>query len=145
MYDTTTEIYTPYEQACSQCTDDLYHTAYLVLVDANVAEKLVTEICVAGVHKYANLEDEAEIRFRLTSDLYHRVKRRLRFCTPSTDALPEQLQVLTKQERLTLAMRFSSGLTAAESRQILKLSEENYCRLLNLIMHKSTSAREGLS
>ena len=145
MYDTITETSTTYEQACSQCIDDLYHTAYLVLVDADAAEKLITDICVAGVHKYDHLEDEAEIRFRLTSDLYHRVKRRLWFCTPSTDALPEQLQVLTKQERLIVAMRFSSGLTAAESGQILKLSEENYCRLLNLIMHKSTSAREGLS
>ena len=77
MYDTITETYTTYEQACSQCIDDLYHAAYLVLVDAEVAEKLVTEICVAGVHKYANLEDEAQIRFRLASDLYCRVKRRL--------------------------------------------------------------------
>jgi len=77
MYDTITTTLTLYEQACSQCIDDLYHTAYLVLVDADAAEKLVTEICVAGVHKYANLEDEAQIRFRLASDLYCRVKRRL--------------------------------------------------------------------
>jgi len=47
MHDTITETYTPYEQACSQCIDDLYHTACLVLVDADAAEKLVTEICVA--------------------------------------------------------------------------------------------------
>ena len=88
MYDTITEPITLYEQACSQCIDDLYHMAYIALVDADAAEKLVTEICVAGVHKYANLEDEAEIRFRLASDLYRRVKRRLWFCTPDTDALP---------------------------------------------------------
>lgn len=141
MYDTITETYTAYEQACSQCIDDLYRTAYLVLVDADAAEKFVTEICVAGVHKYEQLEDEVEIRFRLTSDLYHRLKRRLWFCTPNTDALPEQLQVLTKQERLTLAMRFSSGLSAAESGRILGLSADGYRKRINEIMHKTTDTR----
>ena len=136
MYDTITETSTTYEQACSQCIDDLYHTAYLVLVDADAAEKLITDICVAGVHKYDHLEDEAEIRFRLTSDLYHRVKRRLWFCTPSTDALPEQLQVLTKQERLTLAMRFSSGLSAAESGRIRRLEQNEYRKTISEIMRK---------
>ena len=141
MYDTITKTYTTYEQACSQCIDDLYHTAYLVLVDADAAEKLVTEICVAGVHKYDHLEDEAEIRFRLTSDLYHCVKRRLWFCTPNTDALLEQLQVLTKQERLVVAMRFSSGLSAAESGRILGLSREEYCKRVNEIMRKPMSVQ----
>jgi len=136
MYDTITETYTTYEQACSQCIDDLYHTAYLVLVDADAAEKLVTEICVAGVHKYANLEDEAQIRFRLTSDLYHHVKRRLWFTTPNTDALPEQLQVLTKQERLIVAMRFSSGVSAAESGRILGLELNEYRKTISEIMRK---------
>ena len=134
MHDTITETYTPYEQACSRCIDDLYHTAYLVLVDADAAEKLVTEICVAGVHKYDNLEDEAEIRFRLTSDLYHRLKRRLWFFAPNTDPLSEQLQGLTKQERLIIAMRFSSGLSAAESGRILGLSREEYCKRVNEII-----------
>lgn len=141
MYDTITETYTPYEQACSQCIDDLYHTAYLVLADADAAEKLVTEICVAGVHKYDDLEDEAEIRFRLTSDLYHRVKRRLWFCTPNTDALPEQLQVLTKQERLIVAMRFSSGLSVTDSGRILGLSVDEYSERINDIMRKPMAVR----
>ena len=140
MYDTITTL-TLYEQACSQCIDDLYHTAYLVLVDADAAEKIVTEICVAGVHKYDHLEDEVEIRFRLTSDLYHRVKRRLWFCTPNTDALPEQLQVLTKQERLVVAMRFSSGLSAAESGRILGLSVDEYRKRINDIMSKPMAVR----
>ena len=144
MYDAITETYTPYEQACSQCIDDLYHTAYFVLVDADAAEKLVTDICVAGVHKYDHLEDEAEIRFHLTSDLYHRAKRRLWFTTPNTDALSEQLQALTKQERLILAMRFSSGVSAAESGQILKLSEAKYRRLVNGVIHKQTTVRKSL-
>jgi len=136
MYDTITTTLTLYEQACSQCIDDLYNTAYLVLVDADAAEKLVTEICVAGVHKYDDLEDEAEIRFRLASDLYRRVKRRLWFCTPDTDALPEQLQVLTKQERLTIAMRFSSGLSSAESGRILGLELNEYRKTISEIMRK---------
>lgn len=137
MYDTMTESYTVYEQACSQCIDDLYHTACLVLVDADAAEKLVTEICVAGVHKYANLEDEAEIRFRLTSDLYRRIKRRLWFFSPDTDTLPQQLQALTKQERLTLAMRFSSGLSAEDSGRILGMSEDNYRNFFAAVMQKT--------
>ena len=141
MYDTITTTRTLYEQACLQCIDDLYHTSYLVLVDADAAEKLVTDICVAGVHKYDHLEDEAEIRFRLTSDLYHRVKRRLWFCTPNTDALPEQLQVLTKQERLVVAMRFSSGLSAAESGRILGLSVDEYRKRINDIMSKPMAVR----
>lgn len=134
MHDTITETYTPYEQACSRCIDDLYHIAYLILMDTDIAEKLVTEICVAGVHKYDNLEDEAEIRFRLTSDLYHRLKRRLWFFAPNTDPLSEQLQGLTKQERLIIAMRFSSGLSAAESGRILGLSREEYCKRVNEII-----------
>ena len=136
MYDTITTTLTLYEQACSQCIDDLYHTAYLVLVDADAAEKLVTEICVAGVHKYANLEDEAEIRFRLTSDLYHRIKRRLWFFTPNTDALPELLQVFSKQERLIVAMWFSSGLSAADSGRILGLSQDEYRKTISDIMRR---------
>jgi len=142
MYDTIIETSTTYEQACSQCIDDLYHTAYLVLVDAEVAEKLVTEICVAGVHKYANLEDEAEIRFRLASDLYRRVKRRLWFTTPNTDALPEQLQVLTKQERLIVAMRFSSGVSAADSGRILGVTPDEYRKRVNDILQKSMTTAE---
>ena len=134
MHDTITETYTPYEQACSRCIDDLYHIAYLILMDTDIAEKLVTEICVAGVHKYDNLEDEAEIRFRLTSDLYHRLKRRLWFFAPNTDPLSEQLQGLTKQERLIIVMRFSSGLSAAESGRILGLSREEYCKRVNEII-----------
>lgn len=130
------ELYTPYEQACSRCIDDLYHTAYLVLVDADAAEKLVTEICVAGVHKYDHLEDEAEIRFRLTSELYHRVKRKLWFCTPNTDVLPEQLQVLTKQERLIVAMRFSSGLSVEDSVRILGMTLDEYRKRVTDIMRK---------
>ena len=144
MYDSITETYTPYEQACSRCIDDLYHTAYLVLVDADAAEKIVTEICVAGVQKYDHLEDEAEIRFRLTSDLYRHVKRRLWFFTPNTDALPEQLQGLTKQERLIVAMRFSSGLSVEDSGQILKLSETEFRRHINDIMHKQRAAWKDL-
>ena len=144
MYDTMTESYTQYEQACSQCIDDLYHTAYLVLVDADASEKLVTEICVTGVHKYDHLEDEAEIRFRLTSDLYHRLKRRLWFFAPNTDPLPEQMQGLTKQERLIIAMRFSSGLSVADSGQILKLSEAEYRRIVNDVVHKQMAAWKDL-
>ena len=144
MYDTITETYTTYEQACSQCIDDLYNTAYLVLVDADAAEKFVTEICVAGVHKYDHLEDEAEIRFRLTSDLYHRLKRRLWFFAPNTDPLPEQLQVLTKKERLIVAIRFSSGLSVEDSGQILKLSEAEFRRLVNGVIHKQTTVRKSL-
>ena len=135
------ELYTPYEQACLQCIDDLYHTAYFVLVDTDAAEKLVTEICVAGVHKYDHLEDEAEIRFRLTSELYHRIKRKLWFCTPNTDVLPEQLQVLTKQERLIVAMRFSSGLPVADSGRILGMDQDEYQKRMNEIMRKHTTAR----
>ena len=113
-------------------------------MDADAAEKFVTEICVAGVHKYDDLEDEAEIRFRLTSDLYHRIKRRLWFCIPNTDALPEQLQVLTKKERLVVAIRFSSGLSVEDSGQILKLSEAEFRRHINDIMHKQRAAWKGL-
>ena len=142
MYDTIIETSTTYEQACSQCIDDLYHTAYLVLLDADAAEKIVTEICVAGVHKYDHLEDEADIRFRLTSDLYRRVKRRLWFFAPNTDPLPEQLQVLTKQERLVVAMRFSSGVSAADSGRILGVTPDEYRRRVNDILQKSMTTAE---
>ncbi len=137
MNDVITEQYdTAYEQTCSKCIDDLYRMAYLALADAAEAEKFVTEICVAGVHKYSVFEDEAEIRFCLTSDLYHRIKRRVWFATPKTDALPEQLQVLTKQERLIVALRFSSGLSMSESARIIGLTQDEYRRCINEIMQK---------
>ena len=137
----SSEPYSLYEQACLKCIDDLYHTAYLALVDADASEKLVTVICVAGVHKYDKLEDEAEIRYRLTFELYHRVKRKLWFCTPNTDVLPEQLQVLTKYERLIAAMRFSSGLPVADSGRILGMDQDEYQKRMNEIMRKHTTAR----
>lgn len=144
MNDVITEQYdTAYEQTCSKCIDDLYRMAYLALADAAEAEKFVTEICVAGVHKYNDYEDEAEIRFLLTSDLYHRIKRRLWFTTPNTDALPEQLQVLTKQERLIVALRFSSGLAVSESARILGLTQDEYRRRINEIMRKPLDVQSG--
>ena len=132
----TTNNLTVYEQACFHSIDDLFHTAYIALVDVDAAEKLVTEICVAGVHKYERLEDEADIRFRLTSDLYHRIKRRLWFCIPNTDALPGQLQVLSKWERLALAMRFSSGLSAADSGRICSYTEADFTQIISSAARK---------
>ena len=99
-------------------------------------KKIVTEICVAGVHKYDHLDDEAQIRFRLASDLYHRVKRRLWFTTPNTDALPEKLQVLTKQERLMIAIRLVSGLSSQEAGQICGFAEPAYKQILSTVMRK---------
>lgn len=131
-----TESLSIYEQACSQCIDDLYHTAYLVLADEDAAEKLVTEICVAGVHKYDQLEDMAEIRFCLTSDLYRKIKQRLWFFTPNTDALPEVLQSLTKQDRLIAAMHFSSGLSETESARILGMKADLYRKKISEIVRK---------
>ena len=132
----TTNNLTVYEQACFGCIDDLYRTAYLVLADEDAAEKLVTEICAAGVHKYDRLEDRAEIRFRLSSDLYRLPKRRLWFISPNTDTLPEKLQSLTKQERLIVAMRFSSGLSEIESARILGIKENLYLKKISEIVRK---------
>lgn len=144
MNDVITEQYdTTYEQTCSKCIDDLYHMAYLALADTSEAEKLVTEICVAGVHKYNCFEDEAQIRFRLTSDLYHRIKRRLWFITPNTDALPEHLRVLSKQDRLIVALRFSAGLAVSESARILGLTQDEYRRRINEIMRKPLALQAG--
>lgn len=125
-----------YEQACSQCIDDLYHVAYLVFVDENTAEKFVTAICLSGVHKYSYMEDEEKIRFRLTGDLYRRIKRRLWFWTPDKSALPTPLQALNKHERLLVAMRFSSGLSLAEAGRIAGLSPEQYRNVISDIMCK---------
>lgn len=144
MNDVITEQYdTAYEQTCFKCIDDLYHMAYFALADSGEAEKLVTEICVAGVHKYNRFEDDAENRFRLTADLYHRIKRRLWFTTPNTDALPQQLQVLTKQERLIVALRFSSGLAVSESARIIGLTPDEYRRRINEIMRKPLDVQSG--
>ena len=132
----TTNNLTVYEQACFHSIDDLFHTAYIVLVDADAAEKLVTEICVAGVQKYDHLEDEAETRFRLTSDLYHHLKRRLWFCTPNKSALPEHLHAMSKWERLALAMRFSSGLSAADSVRICGCTEADFTQIISSAARK---------
>lgn len=128
---------TIYEQACSKCIDDLYHVAYLAFVDSDKAEELVTKVCVAGLHKYGNIEDEGDIRYRLTSDLYHLCRRRLWLCMPSTDMLPVPLQVLTKSERLLIAMCFASGLSAAETCGIVGLSEDRYSKKVSEILKKS--------
>lgn len=125
-----------YEAACSACADDLFHVAYLALVDEEQAEDIVMRVCKAGVHKYDNLEDEEEIRFRLTSDLYHQCKRRLLFRTPNTGRLPTQLQVLSKQDRLLAAMYFSSGLPSASAADIVGMKHDEYTKTVLSIMRK---------
>ncbi len=131
-----TETLTPYEQACSESIDDLYHTAYIALVNTEEAEDLVIETCVSCIHKYNHLDDVSRIRYHLTSNLYRRAKRKLWFCTPDNYALPEPLQVLSKRERLLVAVYFSSGLTAAESGRITGLSPTRYRETIFGIMRK---------
>ena len=131
-----TEKLTWYEQACCMCIEDLYHTAYIALVNEDIAEKIVTQICVAGVHKYGKSENVEKIRFLLTSDLYHRIKRRLYFHTPNSKILPEPLCALSKTERLIAAIHFCSGISSAESGKILGLSEKIYAKTISDIVRK---------
>ncbi len=130
------EQFTPYEQACLQSIDDLYHIAYIALVDTDDAEKLVTATCVSCIHRYNHLNDVNKIRYHLTSNLYRRIKRKLRFYSPDNHALPEPLQILSKHERLLVAMRFSSELPAAESGRIIGLPLKCYQKLISKIMQK---------
>ncbi len=109
-----TETLTVYEQTCSDCIDDLYRAAYLILADPETAEKLVTKICTAGVHRYGDMTDQKAIRYRLVMDLYRLCRQKLRFCTPSADVLPDKLRYLTKTERLTAVIWYVSGMSAAE-------------------------------
>ena len=126
-----------YEQVCAKCIDDLYHTAYLVLVDENSSEKIVTEVCVAGVHKYDEMDDEAKIRFCLTKDMYHSLRRKLWWCNPTPELLPNQLKLLTKKDRLIVALRFLSGLPETESCWILGLTADAYRDQIHNILKKT--------
>lgn len=130
------ESLTIYERACSQCIDDLYHVAYLALVDADKAEEMVTKVCVSGVHKYTDIKDEIEIRYYLTDDLYHLCRCRLWFVTPATDKLPEPLQIMTKTERLLAAMWFVSGLSTTGSGKIVGMMPDKYRTVISALMKK---------
>ncbi len=94
-----------YEQVCLMCIDDWYRAACFVLASREEAEKLVTKLCVSGVHRYGELSDPAKIRSCLVSDLYDSLKRRLRVSAPDPRGLPEKLRRFTGAERLALAMR----------------------------------------
>jgi len=96
----------------------------------------VTKVCVSGVHKYADIKDEIEIRYYLTDDLYHLCRRRLWFVTPATDKLPEPLQIMTKTERLLAAMWFVSGLSTAGSGKIVGMMPDQYRTVISALMKK---------
>ncbi len=137
MIDTDVEeSLTIYEQACSQCIEDLYHVAYLALVDTDKAEEMVTKVCTAGVRKYADIKDETEIRYYLTDDLYQLCRRRLWFVTPVADKLPEPFQFMTKKERLLAAMWFVSGLSAASAGKIIGMMPDKYRKIISDLMKK---------
>ena len=93
-----------YEVICERCVADLYRVAYLTLVDSVLAERIVTQTCVACVHTCGSSEDPVEIRYCLLTDLCRRCRRCREFGTAGV-GLAEALRTLSADQRLRLAAR----------------------------------------
>lgn len=102
-----------YEEVCGRCLDDLYRIAYLTLGDVEKAAQTVEAVCTTVVRTCRSCTDAQEIRIRLVIELYRRCKAQLPAAT-AVDALPPGLYSLSSLDRLLLAIRTASGLTAAE-------------------------------
>ena len=99
-----TERQNTYEITCQRCITDLYRVAYLALVDSALAERIVTQTCVACVHRCGSSEDPIEIRYCLLTDLCRRCRRCRGFGTAGA-GLSEALRTLSADQRLRLAAR----------------------------------------
>lgn len=99
-----TERQNTYEITCQRCIADLYRVAYLALADSALAERIVTQTCVACVHTCGSSEDPVEIRYRLLMDLSRRCRRCREFGTAGA-GLSEALRTLSADQRLRLAVR----------------------------------------
>lgn len=99
-----TERQNTYEITCQRCIADLYRAAYLALADSALAERIVTQTCVACVHRCGSSVDPIEIRYCLLMDLCRRCRRCREFGTAGA-GLSESLRTLSADQRLRLAAR----------------------------------------
>ena len=93
-----------YEITCQRCITDLYRVAYLALADSALAERIVTQTCVACVHRCGSSVDPIEIRYCLLMDLCRRCRRCREFGTAGA-GLSESLRTLSADQRLRLAAK----------------------------------------
>ena len=107
MKDTARRV--AYEIVCEKNIADLYRVAHLALGDPALAEKIVTDTCVAGVHKYGMCEDPIEIRYCLLADLARRCRRCRGFGLPAEGDLPGSLRSLSADQRLRMASKALFG------------------------------------
>ncbi len=101
-----------YEEACDRYLDDLYRIACITLNDGEQAVQIVEAVCKAGVQRCRTAGDARKIRLWLVTELYRRCRAQLP--AAAGDSLPASLRSLSSAERLQLAIRTASGLTAAE-------------------------------
>lgn len=97
-----------YEITCQRCITDLYRVAYLALADSALAERIVTQTCVACVHRCGSSVDPIEIRYCLLMDLCRRCRRCREFGTAGA-GLSESLRTLSADQRLRLAAKAVFG------------------------------------
>lgn len=103
-----TERQNTYEITCQRCITDLYRVAYLALADSALAERIVTQTCVACVHRCGSSVDPIEIRYCLLMDLCRRCRRCREFGTAGA-GLSEALRTLSADQRLRLAAKSLFG------------------------------------
>ena len=103
-----TERQNTYEITCQRCIADLYRVAYLALADSALAERIVTQTCVASVHRCGSSVDPIEIRYCLLMDLCRRCRRCREFGTAGA-GLSESLRTLSADQRLRLAAKAVFG------------------------------------
>ena len=112
-------------EACRQITELLPDVKVLMLTASNEKDAIVRSIAAGAtgyLQKYsgkeqllATLRDVAEGEFRIPGDAARRLSRAVR--NPSTDAEPQQLDVLTQRERDILKL-FAQGLSYQEIGEI---------------------------
>ena len=88
----------------------------------------MTDVCVSGTKRLANVQSEREYKLKLTRLLYHRCRLYLLFYRPVDG--PACPHGSGRFERLLLAVRFGAGLYSAEARTVTGLSERLFYRKL---------------
>lgn len=115
-----------YAACCDACLGDLYRMAFLCFGNADVATKLLRQVCVAGARTYHRHQNIRTAKIFLISSLFQECQNHLSSAEVNEVNLPPVLRGISGQMRLLLALRFASGLTTAEAQKASGMSKREF-------------------
>lgn len=115
-----------YIACCDACLDDLYRMVFLCFGNADVAAKLLRQVCIASAQTYRGWQNFRTTKIFLTSSLFRECQNHLSSVDPNEMNLPPVLHGISGQTRLLLALRFASGLTSAEAQKASGMSKKEF-------------------